>query len=133
VDRNSISLVKGYISQTGTCLTASSICLDNVALVSVLEVTIVLASSAWSRDRCRKLPRALKEWQAYKDLRKTIDDFNATCPLLEMMASKSMQPRHWDRISTVTGHVFDVDADNFFLRNLMMAPLLQNSEDIEVN
>jgi len=82
--------------------------------------------------RCRKLPRALKEWQAYKDLRKTIDDFNATCPLLEMMASKSMQPRHWDRISQITGHVFDVDADNFLLRNLMMAPLLQNSEDIEV-
>jgi len=84
------------------------------------------------RVRCRKLPRALKEWQAYKDLRKTIDDFNATCPLLEMMASKSMQPRHWDRISVITGHVFDIDADNFLLRNLMMAPLLQNSEDIEV-
>jgi len=49
-----------------------------------------------------------------------------------MMASKSMQPRHWDRIATITGHVFDVDADNFLLRNLMMAPLLQNSEDIEV-
>jgi len=43
-----------------------------------------------------------------------------------------MQPRHWDRIATITGHVFDVDADNFLLRNLMMAPLLQNSEDIEV-
>jgi len=49
-----------------------------------------------------------------------------------MMASKSMQPRHWDRISVITGHVFDIDADNFLLRNLMMAPLLPNSEDIEV-
>ena len=44
MDRNEISFVKGYISQTDTCLTASSICLDGVALVSVLEVTIVLAS-----------------------------------------------------------------------------------------
>ena len=79
--------------------------------------------NVWLFDRCRKLPRALKEWQAYKDLRKTIDDFNSTCPLLEMMASKSMQPRHWDRIAQITGHVFDIDADNFLLRNLMMAPL----------
>ena len=78
------------------------------------------------------MPRALKEWQAYKDLRKTIDDFNATCPLLEMMANKSMQPRHWDRIEQITGHKFEVDSDNFLLKNLMNAPLLANSEDIEV-
>ena len=61
-----------------------------------------------------------------------IDDFNATCPLLEMMASKSMQPRHWDRIATITSHTFEIDSDNFLLKNLMMAPLLANSEDIEV-
>lgn len=82
--------------------------------------------------RCRKLPKALKEWQAYEDLRKTIDDFNETCPLLELMANKAMQMRHWDRISKITGHTFDVDSENFLLRNLMEAPLLPNKEDIEV-
>lgn len=82
--------------------------------------------------RCRKLPKALKEWQAYEDLRKTIDDFNETCPLLELMANKAMQLRHWERISQITGHVFDVESDNFLLRNLMEAPLLKNKEDIEV-
>jgi len=82
--------------------------------------------------RCRKLPKALKEWQAYEDLRKTIDDFNETCPLLELMANKAMQLRHWERISQLTGHVLDVESDNFLLRNLMEAPLLKNKEDIEV-
>lgn len=82
--------------------------------------------------RCRKLPKALKEWQAFGDLKKTIDDFNETCPLLEMMANKAMMPRHWERIAQITGHTFDVEADNFLLRNLMEAPLLQYKEDIEV-
>jgi hypothetical protein len=49
------------------------------------------------------------------------------------MANKSMQPRHWERIEQITGHKFEVDSDNFLLKNLMQAPLLQNSEDIEVS
>ena len=83
-------------------------------------------------DRCRKLPKALKEWQAYEDLRQTIDDFNETCPLLELMANKSMKLRHWESISKITGHTFDVESESFLLRNLMEAPLLKNKEDIEV-
>lgn len=83
------------------------------------------------QNRCRRLPKALKEWQAYEDLRKTIDDFNETCPLLEMMAHKALQRRHWERLSSITGHTFEVESDNFLLRNLMEAPLLPNKEEIE--
>ncbi|KAL3320549.1 Dynein heavy chain 8, axonemal [Cichlidogyrus casuarinus] len=77
------------------------------------------------------LPKALKEWPAFEDLRKTIDDFNETCPLMEMMANKAMMTRHWERLEKLTGHKFDVESDNFLLRNLMEAPLLKNKEDIE--
>ena len=84
------------------------------------------------QNRCRKLPKALKEWQAYEELRKTIDDFNETCPLLEMMSNKAMMARHWERIANITGHTFDVESDNFLLRGIMEAPLLPNKEDIEV-
>ena len=82
--------------------------------------------------RCRKLPKALKEWQAFKDLQKKIDDFNQVCPLLERMTDKAMKERHWKRIEEITKHTFDVESEGFQLRHVMEAPLLEHLEDIEV-
>ncbi|XP_075442369.1 dynein axonemal heavy chain 5 isoform X3 [Ascaphus truei] len=83
------------------------------------------------QNRCRKLPRALKEWQAFLDLKKTIDDFSECCPLLELMSNKAMMARHWKRITDLTGHSFDVENETFKLRNIMEAPLLRYKEEIE--
>ena len=82
--------------------------------------------------RCKKLPKGLKDWQAFIDLKQKIDDFSECCPLLEMMSNKAMQRRHWDRISTATGYPFDTDSENFLLRHVMEAPLLKYKDDIEV-
>ena len=81
--------------------------------------------------RCRKLPKALKEWKAFNDLKQKIDDFNECCPLLELMANKAMKERHWERLANTTGHTFDVESETFCLRNIMEAPLLPHKEDIE--
>ncbi|CAL8248584.1 unnamed protein product [Lota lota] len=83
------------------------------------------------QSRCRKLPRALKEWQAFLDLKKTIDEFSECCPLLELMTNRAMMSRHWKRITEVTGHTFEVESDTFKLRNIMEAPLLKYKEEIE--
>ncbi|XP_073740929.1 dynein axonemal heavy chain 8 [Callorhinus ursinus] len=83
------------------------------------------------QNRCRKLPKGLKDWQAFLDLKKRIDDFSESCPLLEMMTNKAMKQRHWDRISELTGTPFDVESDSFCLRNIMEAPLLKHKDDIE--
>ncbi|KAK5862597.1 hypothetical protein PBY51_017975 [Eleginops maclovinus] len=83
------------------------------------------------QSRCRKLPRALKEWQAFMDLKKTIDEFSECCPLLELMTNKAMMTRHWKRITEVTGHTFEVETETFKLRNIMEAPLLKYKEEIE--
>lgn len=53
------------------------------------------------QNKCRKLPKAVKDYGAFDDLKKKIDDFNETCPLLEMMANKAMKERHWERIEGV--------------------------------
>ncbi|CAG0887043.1 unnamed protein product [Darwinula stevensoni] len=83
------------------------------------------------KSMCRKLPKGLKEWPAFNTLKKTIDDFNDMCPLLELMANKAMKPRHWTRIAELTGHTFNVEAEHFSLKHIMEAPLLQYKEDIE--
>uniref|UniRef100_A0A3P9J502 Dynein, axonemal, heavy chain 5 n=1 Tax=Oryzias latipes TaxID=8090 RepID=A0A3P9J502_ORYLA len=83
------------------------------------------------QTRCRKLPQALKEWQAFLDLKRTIDEFSECCPLLELMTSKAMMARHWKRITEVTGHNLDVESENFKLRNIMEADPLKYKEEIE--
>lgn len=45
---------------------------------------------------------------------------------------QAMLPRHWTRLSEVTGHSFQVASESFSLRNIMEAPLLRHKEEIEV-
>ncbi|XP_010135844.1 PREDICTED: dynein heavy chain 8, axonemal-like, partial [Buceros rhinoceros silvestris] len=83
------------------------------------------------QNRCRRLPKGLKHWQAFLDLKKKIDDFSECCPLLEMMTNKAMQQRHWNRIAETTGQQFDIESDSFCLRNIMEASILEHKDDIE--
>nr|XP_023020662.1 dynein heavy chain 5, axonemal [Leptinotarsa decemlineata] len=83
------------------------------------------------QNRCRKLPKGLKEWPAFFALKRTIDDFNDMCPLLELMANRAMKPRHWQRIMDSLNHIFEFESEGFCLKNILEAPLLQHKEDIE--
>lgn len=73
----------------------------------------------------------MREWPAYIDLKKKIDDFNETCPLLELMANESMVERHWEKMSKLCNYYFDVESENFTLANVMQAPLLKYKDDVE--
>uniref|UniRef100_A0A8C0EXI2 Dynein axonemal heavy chain 8 n=1 Tax=Bubo bubo TaxID=30461 RepID=A0A8C0EXI2_BUBBB len=83
------------------------------------------------QNRCRRLPKGVQHWQTFLDLKKKIDDFSESCPLLEMMTDKAMKQRHWNRIAETTGHQFDIESDSFCLRNIMEAPILKHKDDIE--
>ncbi|XP_023246494.1 dynein heavy chain 5, axonemal-like [Copidosoma floridanum] len=83
------------------------------------------------QNKCRRLPKALRTWPAYIELKKKIDDFNETCPLLELMADKAMKERHWQKISETCKHTFDIESEAFNLSSIMEAPLLKYKDDVE--
>lgn len=97
----------------------------------VIPNVVIWICTCLHNYRCRKLPKGMKEWPAFNALKSKIDDFNSTCPLLEMMANRAMKDRHWERISTATSHPFDIHSESFILRHIMEAPLLQFKDDIE--
>ncbi|XP_034179159.2 dynein heavy chain 8, axonemal kl-3 [Osmia lignaria lignaria] len=98
---------------------------------SEIDIESIITELADFQNRCRRLPRAMTDWPAYIDLKKKIDDFNETCPLLELMANKAMQERHWERMSKLCKYNFNVESENFTLANVMEAPLLKYKDDVE--
>lgn len=81
--------------------------------------------------RCKALPRGMKNWPAFIDLKKKIDDFWECCPLIEFMASNAMKERHWKMLEERMNFKFDMYDENFTLGYVMTAPLYEHREDIE--
>ncbi|CAB3221710.1 unnamed protein product [Arctia plantaginis] len=96
-----------------------------------IDIELIVSQLADFDIRCRKLPKGMKDWPAFIELKKKIDDFNQTCPLLELMADKAMKERHWKRLENLMKCTLDVESESFTLANIMEAPLLQNKEDVE--
>ena len=82
-------------------------------------------------ERCRRLPKGLKTWEAYVELNKTIEEFLEILPLLTELSKPAMRDRHWKKISQLTGKEFDVEKfHEMKLRTVLEAGLLQYHEDI---
>ena len=81
-------------------------------------------------SRLGKMPRALRSWEAYADLKKKIEDFSVTVPLLEHLSKPSVKPRHWTELMEITGMQFRIDGD-FRLETLLECNLSAFQEDVE--
>lgn len=72
---------------------------------------------------CQTL-QALRDWPAYVDCRKTIDDFLEMLPLFQALASKAMRDRHWTEVQKITGHDLNLAEDVFKLQHLLDCNIL---------
>eukprot|EP00762_Andalucia_godoyi_P000483 ANDGO_03248.mRNA.1 Dynein gamma chain len=82
------------------------------------------------QKQSKTLPKSLREWEAFLQMKQTIDDFLELQPLLERLSDKAMRPRHWQQLQQITGHTFKRDAE-FKLRHLLEAQVLKFRDDIE--
>ena len=82
-------------------------------------------------SRCKKMPAKLREWEAYIDLKRMIEDFSTVLPLLQELSKSSIKPRHWDAVMEKTNATFDVTAADFKLQALLDANIVQFKDDIE--
>ncbi len=81
-------------------------------------------------SRCKKMPKRLREWDAYTALKNQIENFQLVLPLLQELSKASIMPRHWTAVEGITGHTLPVTDAEFKLQQLLDAPLVQKGEDI---
>ena len=81
--------------------------------------------------RCKKMPKRLRTWDAYKQLRGSIEDFQTVLPLLHRLSADYMQSWHWEELSTLVGKELSVYNPEFRLKDLVEANLVDHADDIE--
>lgn len=80
---------------------------------------------------CLGLPKELKEWQAYKELKQEIENLKTVLPIITDLKKPSIKDRHWQKIKEVTGSNLNYEQeDNFYLNDLIGANLLDHQDDI---
>lgn len=72
----------------------------------------------------------MQNWNAYIELKKKIDDFNDSCPLLELMCKDGMKDRHWSRMEDIMQFKFNIESPKTTLGSVMSAPILKYKEDV---
>lgn len=84
-------------------------------------------------NMCKKLPKQLKEWEAFKELKQEIDSFSEVLPILKDLSKPSIKPRHWAALSELTKtNTLNFNNDEvFYLSRLLEINLLNWKEDVE--
>lgn len=60
-------------------------------------------------EQCIKLPKDLKEWQAYKELKTSIENLKALLPIITILKKDAVKDRHWEALNEKTTHRIPFD------------------------
>ena len=84
------------------------------------------------KTQCIRLPKDLKAWQAYTELKKQIEDYKEVLPIILELKKPSVQERHWQAIVDITGDDIPyTQEESFMMDHLLKAKILPNKEEIE--
>jgi dynein heavy chain len=119
---NVVQTIKGYGDMMWT---------DVVAQIETMTET-----ATGFQALCKRMPKQLRDWEAYGELKKTIDEFFEVLPLLQQCSQKSMRPRHWEAIMQVTGKKIPMEesgpsAESCKLMHVLDLGMVGFAEDVE--
>ena len=80
---------------------------------------------------CKRMPKELRGWDAFIELKKMVDDFLESLPLVSQLAHPSLRDRHWKALMELTGAELNVASESFKLSTLLDAGMLDCAEDVE--
>jgi dynein heavy chain len=105
-----------------------------IEVVSNIESMTETASQF--QNQCKRMPKQLREWNAYEELRSTIDNFFEVLPLLQLLSQNSMRLRHWEALMRACEKTVPIDEhgphpDNCKLQHILDLGMLQVAEDVE--
>lgn len=81
--------------------------------------------------RCKRLPKKLREWKAYTEMRAKLTDLQDLLPLVGELAKPSIKPRHWRELCNVLKTDLPFDKESFQLEHVFKSPLLTHKEQVE--
>lgn len=99
---------------------------------NVAEIVPTIMESAAGFDaKCKKLPKRLREWNAYADVRNKITDLQTLAPLLMEMSKPSIKPRHWEEINSHLSKKLPYQDPAFELSHILDSTILTIKEEVE--
>jgi dynein heavy chain len=81
--------------------------------------------------QARRVPRALREWPAYRDCRRAVDDLAAAVPLLQGLGRPAVRARHWAELVRVLGAPLPAPGEGLTLGQALAAPLAAHRDAVE--
>lgn len=102
----------------------------------VAQIDAMTETATGFQALCKRMPKQLRDWEAYGELKKTIDEFFEVLPLLQMCSQKSMRTRHWQSIMQVTGKKIPMEeagpsVENCKLQHVLDLGMVNFVEDVE--
>ena len=102
----------------------------------VAQIDSMSETAGQFQAQCKRMPKQLRDWDAYGELRTTIDNFFEVLPLLQQLSQSSMRVRHWEAIQRVCEKELPMDEHGpstaaCKLQHILDMDMLKNAEEIE--
>jgi len=91
----------------------------------------IIEDAAGYDSRCKKLPKRLKDWIAYGDVRNKITDLQVIAPLLMELSKPSIKPRHWVEVNGHLPKKIPFSDAGFMLSHVLESAVLTIKDDVE--